>query len=486
MLLTGWGVSMAALSLPGSAAVIRRIPQPQPNPPHVPPVEVAATQPATAPAATQPATSPAAMMQSPTTLPIAADPAAIKAAADKLADTNWRTREQALSDLIRMGEAAVPALQKLEQTTSIDEVRNAAQTALRQIGENRLVGPSFVTLHLKDATPRQAFEELARQSFTRFKPLPDELWAQAGQQRVTLDVDHQPFWVAMRELSKKTGVELVCENGQTQLSLVGVTRMGSRHGTVAGAFLIIPMQASLNRTVDFENDDPVVEEDFSLQLSAFPEPKLKVIRQNPGFKVLEAVDDKGNSLIPDEPGPNGVIDDLEGVMPGSGDGSFMLSTPLKRPKKIGTKLARFRASVGFKLQIESRMIEIKDLKTIKDLSYNVNGTRVVLNDFKKDNDQYQLRITFPMDPNNPIQMTELQNNIGQRLRLLDAKGEPMESHGLAGGDGEGNQLQFTMNFSRSMQEDGKLSGEPVRLEWEIPTKSRDIEVIFELKDLKIP
>lgn len=430
--------------------------------------------------ATEPTAEPA------VTQALPADPAAIDAAISKLADPDWRKREKALSALIQMGEAAVPSLKKLEQTTQIDEVRNAAQTALRQIGENRIIGPSFVTLHLKNASPRQAFEALARQSFTALKPASADVWAQLGDMKVNIDVEREPFWVAMRSLSRQTGMELVTENGQAQLLPTGgISRTASRHGAVSGAFLIVPMQATLNRTVDFEQDDPPIEEDFSLELEAFPEPKLRVVHVSPTLKLLEAVDDKGNSLVPDPVPSVGAIEEND-VSPAMGDNAINLTAALKRPKNIGSKLARLRGSVAFRVQLESRIIEVKDLKAMKDLPQMINGTRLVFNELKKEDDQYSLRVTLPINNENPGSFQEIQNSMNQRLRLLDAKGLPMESHGVSGGDGNGTTIQFTLNFGRSMQDNGQMSGEPVRLVWEIPTKTRDIDVQFELKDLKLP
>jgi HEAT repeat protein len=104
-------------------------------------IYAAAPSPSTTPAvpATIPAT-PGTIPASPETKPVepAVDPAvaaAIDALARQLADADWRKRESAVAELIRMGDAAGPALERLVTSTTSDEVRTAAHTALRQIGD---------------------------------------------------------------------------------------------------------------------------------------------------------------------------------------------------------------------------------------------------------------------------------------------------------------------------------------------------------------
>ena len=48
--------------------------------------------------------------------------------------------------LARVGEPARPALDELVRTTTNPDVRTAAQNVLREIDDNKLVGPSFITL----------------------------------------------------------------------------------------------------------------------------------------------------------------------------------------------------------------------------------------------------------------------------------------------------------------------------------------------------
>jgi hypothetical protein len=445
------------------------------------------------PPATRPATAPAAG----TRPPAEADDASVGRLTTQLADPDWRTRERAVADLVRMGDAAVPALDRVVAATAVDEVRAAARGVLRQIAENKLIGTSYVTLHLNKVPPRRAFETLAAQAGTPLKAFPDEMWDQPGQPAVTLDVDRQPFWEAMRQLCKQTGVDLTVVDGRPRLTATGGTsRLAGRHAAVAGPFLVVPVTAALSRSVSYDVDDPPVAEDFSLQLLAFPEPKLTVLRVTQGLVLQEAVDEKGNSLVPEPPKAGGPqpapgMDDVELATAATGDGSFMLHAQLRRPPQAGVRLARLRGTVKFQLQVESQTIEIRDPQRMKDAARTVNGTRVVFNTLRKDKDQgqYQLKLTAYANPAAAGGGWEdMEQSLQQRLKLLDDRGQALDAAGVEPtANPTDDKIEMTLTFAPSHRpEDNKQSGEPAVLVWDIPTKTRDVTVPFELRDLKLP
>ena len=55
---------------------------------------------------------------------------------------------------------------------------------------------------------RDVFAELSRQAGWTLQPVPPELWEIRTWGRVSVDIDHKPFWAAVREISDLTGVEL--------------------------------------------------------------------------------------------------------------------------------------------------------------------------------------------------------------------------------------------------------------------------------------
>src|SRR5438067_8048395 len=120
----------------------------------------------------------------------------------RLAVAGWHERQKAVDDLVRLGPDAEPLLQDLLRRDPAAEARKNVERAIGQIQYNRLLGPSRITLHLKDAAPREAFAELSRQCFAPLPTSPEGLWDEGQWPKVTLDVDGRPFWQAIRELSE--------------------------------------------------------------------------------------------------------------------------------------------------------------------------------------------------------------------------------------------------------------------------------------------
>ena len=435
----------------------------------------------------------------PATRPLAVEPtaaAAVDRLAADLASDDWRTRERARATLVAMGGPATEAVERLAATSGNDETRAAARAVLRQIAEDKRIGTSYVTLHLAKATPRKAFEALAAQAGTVLKAFPDEMWEQFGQPTVHLDVDRQPFWVAMRDLCRQTGIDLTLVDGKPRLTSTGggSSRIAARQAAVAGAFLIVPVGANLSRSVTYEVDDPPVAEDFSIQFLAFPEPKLNVLRVTQGMTLREAVDDKGNSLLPEPPKADGAAgqqpagqDELDLSAGTVGDGSFMLHAQFRRPKEPGGRLVRLRGTVGFQLQVESQTIEVRDLLKARDAARTVNGTRVVFHDLmRKDKEQYLLRLTAYATPD-AAGWEEFEQSMHQRMKVLDESGQALDAAGADTTNAADGKVEMTLTFTPSHRpDDNRQSGEPTRLTWDVPTKTRDVIVPFEIRDLKLP
>ena len=382
---------------------------------------------------------------------------------------------------MRCGEAAVPALEALVRDAPGLDARTAAQEALRQIAENRVSGPSYVTLHLKDVAPRRAFEELARQSYATFKTWPDNLWEQLPATPVSADFDRQPFWVVMRNLGGQCGVELRDINGVPHL-----TQGGGQAGglpVVQGAFLVVATQVTRSVLIPLGQPAALPDDTFGVQLTAYAEPKLTVVRMASPVKVEQATDDKGNHL---EPPPAA---DADFSPSGGSQSEWNLFARLQYPQDPGTRIARLRGSAAFTVQTRGRRIEVDHLPAAPERDEVVNGMRLTFRDFKKSEGKtwtLRLRLAYADAAHagrpRPIETELWQANIQTRLKVLDAGGQALEYTGF-GSSGGAETMDVQLTFSPSQALDGRTSGDPVKLAWEIPTETRDVVVPFEFADL---
>lgn len=429
------------------------------------------TQPSPVVPTTIPSTNPSAASISP----------AIAKLTEQLQSTDWHVRSKAEVQLIAAGEEAVVALEHLAKSATLDEARTAAVRALQQIAENRLIGPSLVTLHMKDASAKDAFEALARQSHVELKPFPDNLWTEQPPAKVSIDVDRQPFWVATRELSKQSGVDVGVVNGEPRLIGNDGQVFGQRY-VISGPFLVQANQVNRSQTLDLGQPNAVAEDDFNIQFTVHAEPKLKVLSAPTMAKLEHASDDKGNSLLlAKQP-----FDEEEFLSPSFGaESAYPLTVWLKYPaKNPGAKIARLKGSAQFTVQVASEKMDLP-VKKLRGTTRTFRNILLSFGDLQKAGDNWQLKLTAGINENHPA-WDELQNSIMGQLKVVDARGQPLDHHGF-GSNGTAGGVEVSISFGASHRpEDGRQSGEPARVVWEIPTKTRVLTVPFEFTDIPMP
>src|SRR4051812_28033025 len=72
----------------------------------------------------------------------------------QLSSDNWRQRQAAQERLVVLGDEAREPLARAAKEGADDETRSRAESALAQIDENQAIGPSIITLHLKNIAPQ--------------------------------------------------------------------------------------------------------------------------------------------------------------------------------------------------------------------------------------------------------------------------------------------------------------------------------------------
>jgi len=464
-------------------------------------IGLAASQPASP--ATQPITNPARATTEPTTaLAATTEPAATTAPAptpgpatatgpstqpavvvalgdparllEQLADPDWHVRRKAQDQLVRAGQDAKPFIRELVQRAITDEARKNAQSALAEIDENRLIGPSYLTLHFKNASPADVFAEISRQCFAPLPTAPDNLFQQEAFPKVTVDADHQPFWAVVPRICQQLGVDFRQYQGGVRLMRNGGVQTDGIN-RLEGAFLIVATQISYSRSRAFGGHAEQTQ--FGLQLVVYPEPKLKVLRGSGAIDVTQAQDDLGNSLIPDasvRPGWGGFM----------GMGGWSMFAPLHYPRNIGTRITHFRGNTSFVIQVQSQIIEIPGLASLRPTTKLVYNMEVRFEDMKKVGDAWKLHLHLNQPNFGGPDWQQFMEGVQNRMQILDADGHALDHRGMSTSANNAT-VDVTMDFARSNRMDGQPCGDPVRLVWEVPTKTRELTVPIEFTDLPL-
>lgn len=431
--------------------------------------------------ATQPASRPAAAPQpvavsGPQTRPAAVvwlgDPADLLR---RLGAPDWHVRRAAQDQLVRGGTDAKPFIQALIEKAASDEARKNAQAALAEIDENRLAGPTYLTLHFKNAPASEVFAEISRQCAAPIRTAPDNLFQAESFAKVTVDADHQLFWAVVPRICRQLGVDFRHYQGG-----MGLMRDGGMPGEgasrVEGAFLVVATQISYSRTRNFAR--PGEQTQFGMQVAVYPEPKLNVLRGSGTIQIDQAVDDRGNSLVPEAPSVRNMWGGFMGY------GGINLFAPLHYPKNIGKRMTRFRGTTAFVIQVESQTLDMRDLAGFRPVTRIIYNMPVEFQEFKRNGDAWQLRLHINQPNYGSADWQQLMEGVQNRLQILDSQGTPLDRRGMSTGSSNGT-IDMTLDFARSNGPNGQLCGDPARLLWEVPTKTRQLTVPIEFDNLPL-
>jgi hypothetical protein len=400
----------------------------------------------------------------------------------QLSAENWRERQQAQDALVQLGQDARPRLLQLLQTTDDEELRSRVEAALRQIEANRATGTSYITMHLKDATPQQVFAELSRQASTELRVSPPTLWESRAWPRIDIDLERQPFWLAMREICTKVGV--APQNNGIEREMVIMDRQGGgpSWGTAPvsahGPFMVMATMVNTYASRDF-NQPAVTRRSCNINLLVYAEPKIRVLQGSYGARVDEAVDEHEQSWVMPGQQAEGMQPNMTWVWP--------LSVSLMPPENAGKKLARLKGSGRFVIQTRSEQAEITnvlDPKT-KNVTRVVGGKRFTLKEVRRAGDSYIVTLTLYRAGWNPNEWNYMYPQ--SIFKLLDGAGKPLPRTSNTGGGGGGEQVDISIHFQRqNWAPSDNDTADPVRLVWEVPIETKEVVVPFEFTDLELP
>lgn len=432
-------------------------------------------------AAAPPATAP-----SPTTAPSPATAPSpeIQALIAQLADPDWRVREKAQSALVEFGEEARAALEAVAKGDSTPDARALAVKALQLIDDTSLTGQTRVTLHFKDAHPRDVVAELARQGRTELPVWPEGSWEQRGRKwpKITVDLDRQPFWAALRQVCEKAGLSLQTYGTGDGISLSAHGGDGRWDGAVHlnGPFMFVARSASetQSRTVGYgKNNARNASHSLNVAVGAFAEPKLRVLGRSWSPELTEATDETGRSLL----GPRDAV--REGVdMNLHGNANVWDLNVTLQPAQGAKRLAKLKGSTKLLLQTKSETLEVPDPMKARDLVKVVAGRRFVFKDMKRMGGGYSLNVTVHF-PSGDAPEWQRRADPGS-LKVFDAKGRPFARSGYSG-SGSGDRYEYEIRFNPAGRR-GEEPGDPAKLTWELTTEAREVNATFEFTDLPLP
>jgi len=398
----------------------------------------------------------------------------------QLSDESFTVRESAQLQLTEAGEPLAAQLRSALSNATDEERRSRLEAILKQIGEDAIIGPSRVTIDCQDMPLEQVVAEINRQ--VRGSPIsyPRENWNNTPGPTVTLHVRRQPLWAVLRSICEQTGtLDISPGDNGIRLSL-GCGALTRAPAAVSGPLLIVASRITHQKSVEF-TQGAQRSSDFAVHFTALAEPKLKIMPGAASVRLTEAVDDRGNSLL-----PPGSIDETYG----GGSPFWSFQTRLRFPDNPGTQISSIAGQLTFNAASRFESIELTDLANARNAQSDIGHFRFIVRQVTQTNDnRFEVAVAAVAPPGEPEEFNRLQQLLySAELRLLDTEGRSiMRSAGPNFTPSErGNTIEMTTLFDRNLSDGRPAAGPAHKLVWQIPVESKPLTVPFELKNLPLP
>jgi len=308
------------------------------------------------------------------------DPAALVA---QLGAARYADRQAAAEALERIGRPALPALRTARKARDL-EVRTRAWSLAQKIEGALLTQPTRVRLEFENTPLTEVTKALSRQTGFKLALYPSNLpkWRF---QRVTLHRS-QPvdFWKAVDQLCDAAGLQYSSTmHGFGEREPVFSLTDGSQRALMPisdhGPFRVSLLGVHYERNLSYVHNDgisnlpppgprpaapepaprdpgspprlqPSRNEQFIAQLVVAAEPRLTLTYQHGSLQLIEAIDERGSSLIPaGKGGPALRTAAYFGMMNGP---VVQIAVPLHRPSGAGETIKKLRGNIP--LTVSSR------------------------------------------------------------------------------------------------------------------------------------
>lgn len=434
-----------------------------------------ATQPGGTPGRPTSAATPAAATQQGDAAPSTPSDSKLALLIQQLADADVSVRDAAQAELKQLGDVPADVLQQARDQTSDPDVQLRLDSLIVFYAENDAVGATRITFKYDNAPLKEVLDDFERQGQVNFIDPGPEFGNELP--RITIDLQNATFWSAIAALQTAGNLNIFPQpDGWRVMRNFGNPLFGS-NAIEAGAFLIQPMSANYQRNITYARNMGAGGENFSITMQLMTEPKIRLAQAAGQFKLVEAVDSNGNSLL----GPNSVNPFVTGI----GQSQIHMSTQLAYPKNPGEKIARLSGSVKLNMARQVQSIAVDDFNTAsKPVEQTFESAKITIS--PGDNVAGQptwVHASIVVETQNDQALMQRLTNALHQVRMVDAKGRGFQIVNFQQPVSSQQRSEVRVSF---MPVGNVEASRPYRLSLEIPTSFREVEVPFTLTDLKMP
>jgi hypothetical protein len=343
---------------------------------------------------------------------------------EQLGAARYAEREAAAKALECLGRQAIPLLQDARESRDM-EIRTRAAAVLKQIEGSLLTRPTMVWLNFDEVPLASVVQDLSQQTGMKVSLVPENLprWKQ---DRFSLhETLPLPFWMAVDRLcaagllnyeAELSGFKAGC---QPTLALSDRNTHSVHPVSDHGPFRVGLVRLEFHHNVEFAEapsrprgiarlaDPRVVGQELIspkprpisrvqclVQLEVTAEPRL-IIGQSGALQILEARDDRGNSLRIDGAEPS-VLNSSADYSVSTCSSVVHVGVPLNHPHNPGRTIRILRGSVPLRITARQADPLVVPLPAAAGRVFESSGLQLLVHEVRDDpnNRQRQIELTI--------------------------------------------------------------------------------------------
>src|SRR5258708_3797184 len=337
-----------------------------------------------------------------------------------------------------------------------------------------------VTLHMHGVSAQQVLEEVTRQTHVgfdvAFKPDADRLLLT----KVSVDADAQPFWSTVLQICEAAQLRptsMMRHRPSVSLSGGGGSAgaWNSRFTVVQGAFAVSLLRVEQNSQIEYGARRSLPPQGAGVTIQVCPEPGAHA--QTPcTIALTRCEDERGFPLA------TGGVSRYQPL-------SIPVMASLQIHPQGANRISVLEGEVTMRMETAWQHMEAAKISQAQDAPESVDGIRLSITPIRKMADhRWELQIIATADGKSPEEMKVAVERLWNgEPQLYDAAGHELifNGRGLTPQEtAEGYPLRFS--FSNMSQRGRDVAGEPVKLVWDVPTRTADVTVPFSFKDVPLP
>ncbi|HVX86840.1 MAG TPA: hypothetical protein VH253_18805 [Phycisphaerae bacterium] len=387
--------------------------------------------------------------------------AAWKTVLRELGSEDFAQRQAGQKELEKATWRDRQTLKALANAATDAEVKDRLTARVEELDEEALTNPPPISLDIKDAS----FSDMVR-ALGQALDLPLQA-VQNGGQSYTLHAVDKPFGEVYLDLQKQGQLGMQASFDGRRIM---ATSSALKNGVVAGPFVVCPESVTYQRTVDFQADAPAggaaggaggASPTLTLRLAVVADPRLRIVSYAP-IEWKSIVDIGDHELLKNAPPRGG-----QTTIPGR-QWQIDFSVPLD-PVGMARRIASARGVLHFTVEAARQTVEVADMEKQGNTPIDLGDQQITWTSFVLRNGsvnfQAQVQPRGAPQPGRPFDTS------GVTVRLEDANGKQLVDETMRGGFGGG--------FGGSYVA-------PIKGFFSVTTKTKDLAVPFELRDLPLP